>query len=158
MIPDAALYDQRRTTPLPASPSPVERLGPDRARRPVRTRRHAPGRRVHRTVRHVDVWSVFKLSIFYYTCFTVLWLILVALLYWIVSSLGLFHAIEKFGRAMVLWDKVNITLIYVEKWALLLAMALLVLGSLINALIAVLYNFAAGTVGGIDLTFVEKDI
>jgi hypothetical protein len=112
---------------------------------------------VQRTIRHVDVWSVFKLSIFYYACFTVLWLVLVAILYAILSSAGLFDAIEKFGKAMVLWDKVDISLLYVEKWALLLAIAFLVIGSLINALIAFLYNFAADTVGGIDLTFIEKD-
>jgi Transmembrane domain of unknown function (DUF3566) len=53
---------------------------------------------------------------------------------------------------------VNISLIYVEKWALLLAIAFLIIGSLINALIAFLYNFAADKVGGVELTFVEKDV
>jgi Transmembrane domain of unknown function (DUF3566) len=52
---------------------------------------------------------------------------------------------------------VNISLLYIEKWALLLAIAFLIIGSLVNALIAVLYNFAADTVGGIEMTFVEKD-
>jgi Transmembrane domain of unknown function (DUF3566) len=126
--------------------------------RATRTRRRVAGTRVQRTIRHVDVWSVFKLSIFYYSCFTILWLLLVAILYWVLSSAGLFHAIEKFGKAMVLWDKVNISLIYVEKWALLLAITFLVIGSFINALIAFLYNFAADTVGGVQLTFVEKDV
>lgn len=59
---------------------------------------------------------------------------------------------------MVLWNHLNISLIYIEKWALLLAITFLVLGSLINAFIAFLYNFAADTVGGIELTFVEKDV
>ncbi|MDP9234648.1 MAG: DUF3566 domain-containing protein, partial [Actinomycetota bacterium] len=106
----------------------------------------------------VDVWSVFKLSIFYYACFTVLWLLLVAVLYGLLAQAGLFDAIEKFGKSMVLWDKVDISLIYVEKWALLLAIAFLIIGSLVNALIAFLYNFAADTVGGIELTLDEKDI
>jgi Transmembrane domain of unknown function (DUF3566) len=157
VLPDPPLYDQRRTAPLPATSARVER--PKVAGvRATRTRRRVAGTRVQRTIRHVDVWSVFKLSIFYYSCFTILWLLLVAILYWVLSSAGLFHAIEKFGKAMVLWDKVNISLIYVEKWALLLAITFLVIGSFINALIAFLYNFAADTVGGVQLTFVEKDV
>jgi hypothetical protein len=158
MLPDAALFDQRRATPIPA-PTPVTAEQRDRrTQRPaLASRRRVVGRRVRRTVRHVDVWSVFKLSIFYYACFTVLWLLLVAVLYGLLARGGLFDAIQKFGKAMVLWDNVNISLIYVEKWALLLAIAFLIVGSLVNALIAFLYNFAADTVGGIEMTFVEKE-
>ena len=36
--------------------------------------------------------------------------------------------------------------------------AFLIIGSLLNALIAFLYNFAADKVGGVELTFVEKDV
>ena len=155
-LPDTPLYDQRHTAPLPVTPARVER--PKVAGvRAARTRRRVTGTRVHRTIRHVDVWSVFKLSIFYYSCFTVLWLFLVGILYWVLSAAGLFEAIEKFGKAMVLWDKVDISLLYVEKWALLLAIVFLVIGSLVNGLIAFLYNFAADPVGGVELTFVEKE-
>jgi hypothetical protein len=159
MLPDAALFDQRRATPAPVAPAPTAEQRQVGGRRPAVTpRRRIAGRRVQRTIRHVDVWSVFKLSIFYFACFTILWLLLVAVLYWVLSSAGLFDAIEKFGKAMVLWDNVNISLLYVEKWALLLAIAFLIIGSLINALIAFLYNFAADKVGGVELTFVEKDV
>jgi hypothetical protein len=157
MLPEATLFDQRRA-PVAPQPSTVEQQRVEPRRPSPSSRRRISGRRVHRTIRHVDVWSVFKLSIFYYACFTVLWLLVVAVLYGILAQAGLFDAIEKFGKSMVLWDKVDISLIYVEKWALLLAIAFLIIGSLINALIAFLYNFAADTVGGIELTFVEKDI
>jgi hypothetical protein len=157
MLPEAALFDQRRAPAVP-QPSTVEQQRVETRAPSPSPRRRIAGRRVHRTIRHVDVWSVFKLSIFYYACFTVLWLLLVAVLYGLLAQAGLFDAIEKFGKSMVLWDKVDISLIYVEKWALLLAIAFLIIGSLINALIAFLYNFAADTVGGIELTFVEKDI
>jgi hypothetical protein len=157
MLPDAALFDQRRATPAPAPPPSAEQPHARSQRSSLATRRRVVGRRVQRTIRHVDVWSVFKLSIFYYACFTVLWLVLVAIMYGFLAQAGLFDAIQKFGKAMVLWNNVNISLIYVEKWALLLAIAFLIVGSLINALIAILYNFAADTVGGIEMTFVEKD-
>jgi Transmembrane domain of unknown function (DUF3566) len=156
VLPDAPVYDQRRPTPVPVTATRVERPRVPGVRA-ARTHSRVVGTRVQRTVRHVDVWSVFKLSVFYYSCFTVLWLFLVGILYWVLSSAGLFKAIEKFGKAMVLWDKVDISLLYVEKWALLLAIVFLLIGSLVNALIAFLYNFAADTVGGVELTFVEKE-
>jgi Transmembrane domain of unknown function (DUF3566) len=157
MLPDAVLFDQRHATPVPSPPPTIDQRQTERPR-VTSSRRRLAGRRVQRTIRHVDVWSVFKLSIFYFACFTILWLLLVAVLYEVLSSAGLFDAIEKFGKAMVLWNNVNISLIYVEKWALLLAIAFLIIGSLINALIAFLYNFAADKVGGVELTFVEKDV
>jgi hypothetical protein len=157
MLPEAALFDQRRA-PVAPQRSTVEQQRVETRRPSPSPRRRFAGRRVQRTIRHVDVWSVFKLSIFYYACFTVLWLLLVAVLYGLLAQAGLFDAIEKFGKSMVLWDKVDISLIYVEKWALLLAIAFLIIGSLVNALIAFLYNFAADTVGGIELTVDEKDI
>jgi hypothetical protein len=157
MLPDAVLFDQRRATPVPSPPPTVDQRQIERPR-VTPSRRRVAGHRVQRTIRHVDVWSVFKLSIFYFACFTILWLLVVAVLYEVLSSAGLFDAIEKFGKAMVLWNNVNISLIYVEKWALLLAIAFLIIGSLLNALIAFLYNFAADKVGGVELTFVEKDV
>ncbi|MDP9225487.1 MAG: DUF3566 domain-containing protein [Actinomycetota bacterium] len=157
ILPDpTGLYDQRLTAATPAPPVTLERRGELLGESTGRRRRPA-GRRVQRTMRRVDVWSVFKLSIFYYSCFIILWLGFVAVLYRILSSAGLFVAIQKFGKAMVLWKNVNITLGYVEKWALLLGIVFLVVGSLANALIAFLYNLAADTVGGIEVTFVEKE-
>ena len=132
------------------------------AARPQGTRknvRRRPGlRRVKRTVRHVDPFSVLKLSLFFYACFLVIWLVFVAIVYSILNSMGLFDAIEKFGRGLVLWEEVNITLGFVERWALLVGFVFGVIASLINVILAVLYNVGADLFGGLELTFVERDV
>ncbi len=114
-------------------------------------------RRVRRTVRRIDPFSVLKLSMFFYLIFLIVWLIFVAVIYSIVDSMGVFDAAEELGQALVLVEEVNITLAMVEKWALLIGIVFAVLGTLINTLLAILYNVGADLLGGLELTFVERD-
>lgn len=135
---------------------PAGRPSLDRPRQaPIR--RRVPIRRVKRTIRHVDPVSVLKLSLFYYGCFLVLWMIFVGMVYGILSAKGFFDALEKLGRGLVLWDKVDINLFFVEKWAFVIGLVLAILGALVNVFLSFLYNFAADTVGGVEVTFVERD-
>ena len=131
--------------------------GEPRSRTSGPVRRRVPIRRVKRTIRHVTPFSVLKLSLFLYGCFLVLWLIAVAILYWIVSSFGFFEALERFNDGMVIWKDVNITLWVVEKWAFLAGIVMFAVGTLANTFLAFLYNFGADTVGGLEVTFVERD-
>ena len=141
------------------SPTKAEEFVATRPQGGRKNVRRRPGlRRVKRTVRHVDPFSVLKLSLFFYACFIVIWLIFVAVVYSILNSMGLFDAIEKFGRGLVLWEEVNITLGFVERWALLIGFVFGVIASLINVVLAVLYNVGADLFGGLELTFVERDV
>jgi hypothetical protein len=101
--------------------------------------------------------SVFKLSLFFYAIGMVVWLIFVAILYSVVNSTGIFDAIESFSRGLALGWRVEIDLWFVEKWALLIGVIFWLVGALTNLLISFLYNVGADTIGGIEMTFVERD-
>jgi hypothetical protein len=127
--------------------------------RSSRRRRSRPAlRRSKMTLKHVDPASVLKLSLVFYGCVLALWLVLVAILYALLSSAGIFDAIEKLGRTAVLWTGLDITLWFVERWALLIGGVLVVIGSIVNVFIAVVYNLASDIVGGAQMTFVERDV
>jgi hypothetical protein len=101
--------------------------------------------------------SVLKLSLLYYSCFLVVWLVVVAILYAVVNSLGVFDAIDDLADAFVLsWDS-EITLFLVERWALVIGLLFLIGASLLNLFLAFLYNVVADYTGGIEMTFVERD-
>lgn len=136
---------------FPLEPQPQPRRAP---RRKVRS----AARRVKRTVKRVDPLSVLKLSLFYYACFLIVWLGLVAILYWVVQSMGLFEVIESVSDGFALeWGKIEVSLWLVERWAFLIGLALVVVGSIINAFLAFLYNVGSDLVGGVEVTFVERD-
>lgn len=123
----------------------------------VTSRPRSAVRRVKRTVKHVDPLSVLRLSLLCYAVMLVVWLVFVAFVYWILASMGLFDSLEKIGRAFTLWENVNITLWLVERWAFLIGLTFVVVASLANLAISALYNFGADVVGGVEMTFVEKD-
>jgi hypothetical protein len=137
---------------------PVFEPAPRPRRRPRRKVRPSV-RRVKRTVKRVDPLSVLKLSLFYYACFLIVWLGFVAVLYWIVQSMGLFEVIESVSKGFALeWGKINISLWLVERWAFLIGLGLVVAGSIVNAFLAFLYNVGSDLVGGLEVTFVERDV
>jgi hypothetical protein len=116
-------------------------------------------RRVRRTLKRVDPITVLKLSLFYYACFAALWLGFVAVVFWIVQSMGVFDAIEKLSEGLALgWGKVDISLWFVERWALVLGLVWVVLMSIVNTFLAFLYNVGSDVVGGIEMTFVEREL
>jgi Transmembrane domain of unknown function (DUF3566) len=144
-------------------PRGLRTTDPERSQTPAAgtagaARRGRPGiRRVRRVLRHGDPFSVLKLSLFYYACFVVLWLVFVAVLYTALSSTGLLDRVETLGRLFVLWESIDISLWFVERWALVIGLAGAVIASLVNVLLAVLYNLAADVVGGAELTFVDRE-
>jgi hypothetical protein len=147
------------TDPLTATPTEELQPIPSEPRKGARRRVRRPSvRRVKRTLRRVGPFSVFKLSLFYYGLFLILWLGFVAGVFWIVQSMGVFDALEEFSKGFALdWGEINISLWVVEKWAFYIGLGLALLGALINAFLAFLYNLASDLVGGLELTFVERD-
>jgi hypothetical protein len=114
-------------------------------------------RRVRRRINHVDPFSVLKISGFFYAIFLLVWLLVVAILYTMIDAAGFFDAAEDLGQGLVLWDEVNITLGLVEKWAFFIGLLMAVVGTLFNTLLALLYNLASDLLGGLELTFVERE-
>lgn len=120
-------------------------------------RRRIAVRRVRRTVRKIDPLSVLKLSLFFYTIFLIVWLLAVAVFYSMLESMGLFNTIEDLADAFAVnWDA-NISLFLVERWAFLIGLTLVVVGAIVSVLLAFLYNVASDLVGGLEMTFAERD-
>lgn len=147
-----------RTQPFEQEEEPIyappRRRAPPPGRRPRRVRQV---RRVRSTLRHIDPLSVLKVSLMFYGVFLLLWLVFVAIIYWLVQGAGVFQDIEAFLQKSALQDSWSLSLSLVEKWAFFFGLAMSVFMSLVNLFLAFLYNVVADTIGGIDMTFVERD-
>ena len=159
--PQSRSYSER-TDVVPRSPEllPLEGDGAARVPRRRATHRAVPEvRRVKRTVNHVDLFSLLKVSLFYWTCIFVLWLCLVAVVYGFLDGLGIFRQIERVAANEGVLDlQLDITLAGAERWATLIGGTLSLLGSLATVFVGFLYNRAASWLGGLELTFEESDV
>ncbi|CAN5686587.1 hypothetical protein BH20ACT23_BH20ACT23_12850 [soil metagenome] len=168
-IPGAPGAPQRTPPPgarpsgSPPRPTEERRLEPKRTRRRTRPPRTRPARgavrRVKRTVKRVDPWSVLKMSLFYYAIFFVVWMIGVAVLFSFIESTGVFQTIEEIGDGMEVEELANfeISMGVVLRWAAYIGGGLVLLASVINVILAFLYNLGSDIVGGVEMTFVERD-
>ena len=120
------------------------------------TRGQAQGRRVRRILRHIDVWSVLKFSLLLYTCLLIVGLVAGVLLWVAASSAGMVDNIEKFVESVGFNDFRFLGGALLQA-ATLSGLVLVVLGTGINVLVAVLYNLISDVVGGVEVTFLEED-
>lgn len=144
------------------APVPQVKARPERedVPRPVgRRERRSSRRRLRRQIKRIDTISVLKMSMFFYAAFMVVWLVVWAILYWILAAAGVFDALTKVGHAFILspLQDLKITLLVVEKWALLAGILISVIGTLFNGALAFIYNLGSDVVGGIEVTFLERD-
>lgn len=110
-------------------------------------------------LKRVAPFSVIKLSLFYYLIFLAVWLGIVAVLYSLVDALGVFDLIRNVGKGMEIGAlaKLDISLGLVEKWAFIVGLVMVLLGSIVNGFLAVLYNLGADLTGGLEVTIVERE-
>lgn len=113
-------------------------------------------RRVRRTIKHIDPVSVLKISLFFYALFFLVWLVFAAILFWFLQSLGWIEAVQTVSDVIFSKD-VEITLGLVERYAFMIGLVIVVVGSIMNLVIAFLYNVASDLFGGVQVTFTERD-
>jgi Transmembrane domain of unknown function (DUF3566) len=122
----------------------------------VRRRRVVQGRRVRRVVRRIDAWTVLKLSFMFYLSVALVLMIAGVILWNIASTFNVIHNVEKFIRSLL--DLQTFTLrprVIFESGAAMCGLVV-ILGTGINVLTAVLYNLMSDIVGGIQVIVLEE--
>ena len=105
-------------------------------------------------LRHVDPWSVLKLSLVFYLCVCAV-LLVAATLLWIGASItGIVGNVESFFRDAG-FDGFRFSPFQMLRAVVLIGLILVVTGTLANVLLAKLFNVLGDTVGGIRVTLAE---
>ena len=116
-----------------------------------------PARRVRRVVRKVDTWTVLRFSVLFYLCLLVVLVVAGCLLWAAASSAGIIHNIENFIKDLFALDSFHFNPANILEGTVFGGLVLVLLGTGINVLAAVIYNLISDVVGGIEVVVLEED-
>ncbi len=126
------------------------------AREPLFAPKQRPGRRVIRIVRHVQLWSVFKVAVLGGLVLYVIFLVATGVAWSVANATGQVHHIEQFMR-QIGFDNWSFNGPQLFRAAALLGAVLLSAGSVLITLWAAIVNLIAEATGGIRFTVIETD-
>ena len=129
------------------------------SQRERRRRTRLEARRVRRIVRHIEPWSVLKISVFFYFFLWLVFLLAGVLLWSFAESTDTLSNIESLFESLFALESGN------DFWnggaifrGYALATLALAIGAVaFNVLLAVLYNLLSDLTGGIRLTVIEEE-
>lgn len=144
-VPETNGSEPPHEAPAALSKKDAKRLGQLRARK------------VRRTIRHVDPWSVLKLSLVFYFCLFVIVMVAGTILWNIASAAGTIGSVENFFKDIGVLDTFNFQGGTIFRATFLAGLILVIAGAAFNVLLAVLFNLISDLVGGIRVTVIEEE-
>ena len=123
----------------------------------ARTSRRLRARRVRRLVRHIEPWSVLKVSLILYFCAWVVMLFVGVTLWNLAVSSGLVADVENFVLELFALESFKINADQIFRIAAVGGLVLVLAGSALTVLAAVLFNLISDVTGGVRLTVVEEE-
>jgi hypothetical protein len=152
-------------TSAAATPATSPAEGSDRtevrraARQPAPTRKRGkrPKPRQTRVVlRKLGPWSVFKVSLFFYTCIIAVFLLATAILYAILGAVGSLAAVTRLAQDLFGDETFRIHGGWIFARLVVTGAVMVFVWSLINVFVAFLYNLISDVIGGVEVTLGER--
>jgi hypothetical protein len=154
------------SAPAAAGAAPAATVGPTdkgraRGRGPAKVGGRGP-RRARLQLRHVDIWSAFKISLVLSVALFFIWMVAVGVLYGVLGGLGVFDTLnELFGQLGTAsgseagGDVVTPGVVF--GGAALIGAINIVLMTALCTVGTFIYNLCSDLVGGLELTLSERD-
>lgn len=146
---DVLVFDE------PPAVQPYQPRPMSRAERRRRVRLQA--RRVRRVIRHVEPWSVLKISLFFYACLWVILLVAGFMIWGVADSSGTIDRLESLFIELFSLDEFTIDAGQVFRGYALAGLALAIAGTTFNVLMCLLFNLISDLTGGLRITMIEEE-
>jgi len=114
-------------------------------------------RRVRRIVRHIEVWSVLKISILFYACLWAIFLIAGFMVWGVAESSGTVGKLETLITELFALDTFTFDGKQIFKGYSLGGLVLAIAGSTMNVLMCLIFNLISDLTGGLRLTMIEEE-
>ena len=139
------------------SPAPLGGRPPRPTFFDKRTAGRLRARKVRRLVRHVEPWSVLKISLIFYFCLWVILLIAGVMLWNLAVSSGTVDNIETFVTELFALESFTFNADQIFRASSIGGLVLVVAGAGFTVLMAVLFNLISDVTGGMRFTVVEEE-
>ncbi|MBA3728205.1 MAG: DUF3566 domain-containing protein [Actinobacteria bacterium] len=127
--------------------------------RPATEDGRASGRRARVVIRRLEPWSVLKFSLLFYFCLMMIFVVAMLLLYWVLGLTGVLDSLSQLMVTLAFGDEetgFQFNGFWIFSRLFLVGTVGVVLWSLVNWLVALLYNLVSDVVGGISVTLAER--
>jgi hypothetical protein len=114
-------------------------------------------RKVRRVIRHLDPWSVLKVSLLFYLCLFVVLMVSGVVLWNLASAAGTISDIEGFFKSAGAFETFSFDGFTIFRASALIGLILVIAGTAVNVLLAVLFNLISDLVGGVRVTVIEEE-
>ena len=114
-------------------------------------------RRVRRIVRHIEVWSVLKISILFFACLWAVFLIAGFIVWGVAESSGTVDKLESLITELFALDAFNFDGKQIFRGYALGGLILAIAGSTLNVLMVLLFNLISDLTGGLRVTMIEEE-
>lgn len=121
-------------------------------------RRRMRVRRVRRTIRHIDPWSVFKISLILFTCLYIAFMAAGVLLWRAAEESGVVERFESFLTEVGVFETFEIQGDTLFRSASIIGIVMVAAASAIMVVIAILFNLISDLTGGVRVTVLEEDL
>lgn len=150
----------------PVAPAPVP-YDPQVQQRPIsgddlsswerRRRVRLQARKVRRIVRHIEPWSVLKVSFVFYLCLWVIFVLAGVMLWSVAVSSGTVESVESLVVSLFALDEFEIEANQIFRGYAFGGLVLVIAGIAFNVLLCVLFNLISDLIGGVRVTVIEEE-
>jgi hypothetical protein len=114
-------------------------------------------RKVRRLVRHVEPWSVLKISLLFYFCIWIILLVAGTILWRVADSSGMIDNIEKFIKEIFALKSFSFEAERIFRIYAVGGLVTVVAATGFTVLLSVLFNLISDLTGGVRVTVVEEE-
>ncbi|MEZ5281168.1 MAG: DUF3566 domain-containing protein [Acidimicrobiales bacterium] len=121
-------------------------------------RRRMRVRRVRRTIRHIDPWSVFKVSLILFACVYVAAMAAGVLLWNAAVDSGIIERFQSFVEDVGVFETFVIEGDTLFRAASIIGVVMVAAGAALSVVLTILFNLISDLTGGVRVTILEEDL
>jgi hypothetical protein len=117
-----------------------------------------PQRRYRQTIQKLDLWSVLKMSLFFYVSGLIVTIAAGVVLWVIADAFNVIHDVERFMGDLLSSKDFKFLSAQILEATVLIGLVVVALLTILTVIAAAFYNLFGELLGGIEVTIVEDDV